>query len=73
MNEMVEWVAVRPGSLINDDAESAYEVYDSLVRSSIFNDGKTSRINVSHFIAELANDNKNWTEWKYKTPVLYNK
>lgn len=73
MNEMVEWVAVRPDSLINDDAESAYEVYDSPVRSSIFNAGKTSRINVSHFIAELANDDIIWAEWKYKTPVLYNK
>lgn len=73
IDEIVEWVAVRPDSLVNDDEERPYEIYDSPVRSPIFNAGKVSRINVSHFMAELANDDKIWDEWKYKTPVLYNK
>ena len=72
MNEMVEWVAVRPDSLVDDDEESPYEIYDSPVRIIFKNAGETSRINVSHFMAELANDNKLWNEWRFKTPVLYN-
>jgi len=71
-NEMVEWVAVRPDSLVNDNEESSYEIFDSPVRNTVKNDGETSRINVSHFMVELANDNVLWNKWKYKTPVLYN-
>jgi nucleoside-diphosphate-sugar epimerase len=72
MNEMVEWVAVRPDSLVNDDEESPYEIYDSPVRIILKNAGETSRINVGHFMAELANDDVLWNKWKCKTPVLYN-
>jgi hypothetical protein len=32
-----------------------------------------TRINAAHFMAELANDIKMWDDWKFKTPVLYNK
>jgi len=71
--EMIEWVAVRPDTLINSDEESEYEVFESPVRSPIFNAGKTSRINVSHFMAELVTDEELWKRWLYKTPVLYNK
>jgi len=71
--ENIEWVAVRPDTLVDDDLESSYEVYESPVRSPIFNAGKTSRINVSHFIAELATDDGLWKKWLFKTPVLYNK
>ena len=69
----IEWVAVRPDTLTNDDEESEYGIYESLVRSPIFNAGKTSRINVSHFMAELVTDEGLWKKWLYKTPVLYNK
>jgi putative NADH-flavin reductase len=71
--EKIEWVAVRPDTLINNDEESSYEIYESPVRSPIFNAGKTSRINVSHFMAELVTDQKLWEKWLYKTPVIYNK
>jgi hypothetical protein len=69
---MVEWVAVRPDSLVNDDEESPYEIFDSPIKNILKNSGETSRINVSHFMAELANDDVIWYKWKYKTPVLYN-
>lgn len=71
-NEMVEWVAVRPDSLVNDDEESPYEIFDSPVRNILNNAGETSRVNVSHFMVELAYDDVLWNRWKYKTPVLYN-
>lgn len=72
-NENIEWVAVRPDTLINHDIESSYEIFDFPVRSTIFNAGKTSRINVSHFIAELVYNDKIWEKWLFKTPVIYNK
>ncbi|MRH41609.1 NAD(P)H-binding protein [Aquibacillus halophilus] len=71
-DERVGWVAVRPDTLVNHDEESSYQVCKSPVRSPIFNAGKTSRINVSNFMAELATDDKLWENWKFKTPVVYN-
>jgi hypothetical protein len=72
-DEKIEWVAVRPDTLVNEDNESAYEVYKSPLRSPVFNAGKTSRINVSHFIVELLTIDSLWREWQFKTPVVYNK
>ncbi|MEK5164209.1 NAD(P)-binding oxidoreductase [Paenibacillus sp. FSL R5-0527] len=72
-DENVGWIAVRPDTLVNHEEESPYEVCESPVRSPIFNAGKTSRINVSYFMAELATDDKLWKRWEFKTPVIYNK
>jgi nucleoside-diphosphate-sugar epimerase len=72
-DEKIEWVAVRPDSLVNEDNESAYDVYKSPIRSPVFNAGKTSRINVSHFMVDLLTNNNLWREWQFKMPVIYNK
>ena len=72
-NEKLKWIAVRPDTLVNEDNKSAYEVYESPVRSPIFNAGTTSRINVSHFMADLLLNERLWREWQYKMPVIYNK
>ena len=72
-DEKIEWVAVRPDTLINDEQESSYEIFESPVRSPIFDAGKTSRINTSHFMAELATDDSLWKKWLFKTPVIYNR
>jgi putative NADH-flavin reductase len=72
-NEKIEWIAVRPDTLVNEDNNSTYEVYESPVRSPIFNSGKTSRINVSHFMADLLIDESLWRQWRFKMPVVYNK
>lgn len=72
-DDNVGWIAVRPDTLVNQDEESPYEVCESPLRSPIFNAGKTSRINVSHLMAELATDDKLWKCWEFKTPVIYNK
>ncbi len=69
----IDWVAIRPDSLFNEEFESRYEINEFKLRSPIFNPGKTSRINVSHFMAELITNNKLWQDWKHKTPVIYNK
>jgi hypothetical protein len=72
-NNFVEWVAVRPDNLINDDRVSEYEIYPSPIRSAIFNSGETSRINVGHFMASLVSNDKLWNNWRGQMPVIYNK
>ena len=72
-NEKIEWIAVRPDTLVNEDNQSTYEVYESPVRSPVFNAGTTSRINVSHFMADLLINERLWREWQFKMPVVYNK
>lgn len=69
---MTGWVAVRPDSLIDKDAVTAYEVHPSPIRSAIFNPGQTSRINVGHFMAELITNDDTWQKWKGQMPVIYN-
>lgn len=69
----VEWVAVRPDSLTNEEVVTGYDVYPSPIRSAIFDPGTTSRINVAHFMAELITDQDTWNKWKGQMPVIYNK
>jgi nucleoside-diphosphate-sugar epimerase len=68
----IEWVAVRPDGLIDEEKVSEYHVHPSPTRSVIFNAGKTSRINVGHFMAELITNDQTWNMWKGQMPVIYN-
>lgn len=72
-NASIEWVAVRPDTLINQDTVTEYEVFGSPTRSALFDPGQTSRINVGHFMAKLMVENDLWDQWKGKMPVIYNK
>ncbi|MCS7470050.1 SDR family oxidoreductase [Stieleria sp. ICT_E10.1] len=69
----IQWVAVRPDSLFDEDNVSAYELHPSPTRSAIFNPGRTSRINVAHFMADLITNHDAWEKWKGQMPVIYNK
>ncbi len=68
----IEWVAVRPDGLIDENEVTPYELHPSPIRSPIFNAGKTSRINVADFMARLITENDLFGEWKGRMPVLYN-
>lgn len=70
-DRMIEWAVVRPDSLRDGGAATDYETYPSPTRSAIFNAGATSRINVAHFMAELATDAAAWSRWKGQMPVIY--
>jgi hypothetical protein len=72
-NKLIEWVAVRPDTLINEDNVTEYELFASPTRSAIFNPGKTSRINVGNFMARLIEENELWNNWKGQMPVIYDK
>jgi hypothetical protein len=72
-DHVIEWVAVRPDGLIDHESVTEYKLYPSPIRSAIFDAGKTSRINVAHFMSELITGEKIWHKWKGKMPVIYNK
>lgn len=69
----IEWVAVRPDTLTNEEKVTGYETHLSPVRSAVFNPGKTSRNNVAHFMADLITIDHVWNRWKGQMPVIYNK
>lgn len=69
---LIEWAAVRPDSLFDTAETSEYEIHPSPLYS-LFKPGKTSRINVGHFMAELITNDETWQRWKGQMPVLYNK
>lgn len=71
-NKDIEWVAVRPSGLIDEEHTSEIEIYPSPTRS-ILDDGVISRINVGHFMAELITNDDLWQQWKGQMPVIYNK
>jgi hypothetical protein len=71
-NPFIEWAAIRPDSLTNEDKVTAYTLHASPVRSGIFNPGKTSRINTGNFMARLITENDLWNKWKFQMPVVYN-
>lgn len=69
---VIEWAAVRPDNLIDEDQVTAYEVHPSPIRSAIFDAGLTSRINVGRFMADLITDDDTWNAWRGQMPVIYN-
>lgn len=72
-NPFIEWVVVRPDSLINAEKVTAYALHASPTRSALFDPGQTSRINVAHFMAQLITNDQIWNNWKGQMPVIYNR
>jgi len=71
-DEAIEWAAVRPDTLVDEDKVTEYEVHPAPIRSALCNPGKTSRINVAHFMADLVANADTWDKWKGRMPVIYN-
>ena len=72
-NPNISWVAARPDGLIDEDEVSEYTLHESPTRNPIFDAGKTSRINLAHFMAGLLTNNDLWAEWAGRMPVIYNR
>lgn len=70
-NPNIEWAAVRPDGLINEDQISRYDIHTSPIRNAIFDAGSISRINVADFMSDLTVNSELWDEWKGKMPVIY--
>lgn len=64
----MEWTAVRPDSLRDGDV-SEYDVREDLV-SGLFRPRETRMANVAHFMCELVTDDRAWTQWRGKLPVI---
>jgi nucleoside-diphosphate-sugar epimerase len=64
----LEWVAVRPDTLIEGDV-GGYAVHEALV-ASIFRPDETRMANVAHFMCELATDEATWQRWRGRMPVI---
>ena len=69
---VIRWCAVRPDSLIDEDHVTEYRISPAVERSPLFNPGKTSRINVARFMADLITDASLFDKWEGKLPVIYN-
>jgi nucleoside-diphosphate-sugar epimerase len=71
-NQNIQWVVLRPDSLTDEINVSPYSIYPSPIRSAFFDAGKTSRINVAHFMSRLISNAPLWDQWHGKMPVIYN-
>jgi hypothetical protein len=69
-NAFVQWVVVRPDSLLPGEA-TAYTLHEGLV-NSLFAPGSTNMASVAHFMCELVTNPKTWADWKSKLPVIIN-
>lgn len=69
---VIQWVAVRPDTLMENEEVTEYELHPSPTSSAIFGSRKTSRINVADFMADLVADDQLWDKWKGQMPVIYN-
>ncbi len=67
----IEWVVVRPDTLIDNQSVTGYRLQPSPTRSALFDPGRSSRVNVAHFMAELIADGDVWRNWRGRMPVLY--
>ena len=67
----LEWCVVRPDTLTNDSESTGYEVFASPIRNAIFDPGRTSRLNVARFMADLTTDDSAWSRWRGQMPVIY--
>ncbi len=71
-NPQLQWVCVRPDSLIDCSAASPYLLYETHQTDPIFSAGQTSRVNVARFMTQLICDPNLWATWTGKAPIIYN-
>jgi len=69
----IEWVVVRPDTLTDENEVTQYDAHPSPTRSALFNPGKTSGVNVGHFMADLITNADTWRRWRGQMPVIYNR
>ena len=71
-HKCIEWAAVRPDGLTDEEYVTQYNIHPSPIRNPIFDAGSTSRINVANFMSNLVINSDLWDTWKGKMPVIYN-
>ncbi|WP_159651187.1 NAD(P)-dependent oxidoreductase [Vibrio atypicus] len=71
-NKPLEWVIVRPDTLLDQSEVSEYQWHQSPTRSALFDAGETSRVNVANALCRLVMEEDLWQKWRGQTPVIYN-
>jgi nucleoside-diphosphate-sugar epimerase len=69
-NSFVEWVAVRPDTLLEGDV-TEYTLHENLV-SGLFRPNSTNMANVAHFMCAMARGDVAWDRWSGRLPVIVN-
>lgn len=69
-NPFVQWVVVRPDTLLEGDI-TEYSVHEALV-SSLARPDSTNMANVAHFMCALVTIPELWNRWRGKLPVIVN-
>jgi nucleoside-diphosphate-sugar epimerase len=64
----LQWVAVRPDTLIEGD-DAPFALHDTLV-ASIWRPDRTRMSQVAHVICDLVTDDGAWQQWRSRMPVL---
>jgi hypothetical protein len=64
----LEWVVVRPDSLIEGEV-GPYALHEGLV-DSVFSPGRTTMQNIGRFMAELVTEDATWARWRGRLPVI---
>lgn len=64
----VEWVVVRPDSLLEGEV-SEYALHEGLV-NGLSAPGSTRMASAAHFMCELATSPETWAAWKGRLPVI---
>ncbi|MDN3685066.1 hypothetical protein QW180_21815 [Vibrio sinaloensis] len=72
LSTLLEWVILRPDTLIDRAEVSSYQWHSSPTRSALFDAGETSRINVANALSRLVTDSQLWLDWRGQMPVIYN-
>jgi nucleoside-diphosphate-sugar epimerase len=69
----IDWVIVRPDTLVDEDIVTEYELEEKTRGGAIFVETKTSRINTANVIKRLILEDDLWSTWNGRMPVVYNK
>jgi nucleoside-diphosphate-sugar epimerase len=64
----LQWVAVRPDTLIEGD-DAPFALHDTLV-ASIWRPDQTRMSQVAHLVCDLVTDDEAWQRWRGRMPVL---
>ncbi len=68
-NPHVEFCAVRPSDLTDKVPATEYSL-NATLQNGIFAPGSTRRVNVGHFMADLATKPDVWAQWKERYPHI---
>jgi nucleoside-diphosphate-sugar epimerase len=69
-NPYIEWVAVRPDTLIDQESVTEYSLHKSPTSSALFKPGKTSRISGANLMSRLLSVEKLWYRWRGEMAVI---